>query len=1262
MKGGMTFFKGTGGTAARRYLEQDAKLAAAGYYTENQQLLATRTVYTATAGIQDIQLLNPDEYQGWVEWANPRTGEKRGTFKERIHPITGKTEQSVLFIDKSINAPKSLSVLAAIDPEFATVLERTMSRAAQTIGTYQVQNLHSRIMRKGVRSWEPIQSMESATVVHKTSREGDPFWHIHFQTLNRVFVDGKWRALDTAELVKHNATINALGTAIMGADPELRTYLHSAGYTLDPATGEIQELVGFVEDFSKRHQQITARKNELIALWEKDHPGESIGVGLMNRIDYQAWADTRSHKTSENSANPEKWTQELVGLGFTPPAPRAEQLSLAAVGGENLSGAFYEQAALMVLESLAEQKSGWSLAAVRAEAFSYLAKTGVTAEAASLQDVAEQITQGVVASSVRVNPDINLWSAPTHLPLLTCEAVLSAEGKLFDYSAALVARETSYNLSYSPLAGALKLGAYQSVDEQVLERLFKSQVLLDVDGKRLSMPSDAKHRQALSAMAGTHQLVVVTGPAGAGKTTLLKASKATVEARGGRQFIIAPSAQGAEVAQKETGAKTTTAHGLLKAFGYDFSTDAHGVTRWSEPKPEHRVPNHWALRVGDQLVVDEAGMLSQDVALRLYEIAVKTGAQLVLTGDYAQLSAVGRGGVLQKAAHLCPVSTDLESIWRFKTATGEIDEEYARLSLKMRGRQDAGAVFDELVTRGAVRLHEDEESARCALSSQWLDAHQVGESVVIAASTNELVSKINTEVALRRSMSGDTGYTQSLEARSYALGMEGQALVVGDVVRTRENNRELGVLNGKSYVVRSVSEGYVRVQSVDKERSLHTLPASYVEKAVQLGYATTVHSAQGMTVDRAHLLVTGHSDGAGLYVGLSRGRRENVAHFVAADVGEAREQFVAAMGRNRADTGIEGVVAELKSMVAGTDLENRGSAIYPTVASADEVQVGDGVILRDKRYLVTENRCGKSLCVVPDDARDTSRAREVSLGGAKRLGLVSGAVLPRPAELDKEIQEYRKLYLKAHQTLNFVEETQQWVKNVRYQPKTVLEFSQAHAYLQDKTAELAQAQKQLESAQEQYSAAQKEYRSKEDRAYYHLQQVKREMNQGGFFQKLVKSNIPLRQAERALGQIEAQAPSKAAVQEASNYVQKVEDQIPVAQERIQQARSTLGDAPVLAGVSPAVLDEHGIIHEPNYEQITAQATAQRQEAVQALRKLQAPGKVATVWSHHARMHKIIETASRGPEHMGRENQRATREPYAPSHHWGPSREGPSLGR
>ncbi|MGV3017126.1 AAA family ATPase [Rothia sp. 88186D007BW] len=339
-------------------------------------------------------------------------------------------------------------------------------------------------------------------------------------------------------------------------------------------------------------------------------------------------------------------------------------------------------------------------------------------------------------------------------PLLTSQQVVATESKLFDYTSALVARETSYELSYSPLAKPLKLGAHQSVDERVLTWLFSSRVLTDVQGKRLSMPTDPAHRQALSDMAGTHQLVVVTGPAGAGKTTLLKDSKAAVEARGGRQLIVAPSAKAAEVAQAETGAQTNTAHGLLKAFGYDFSTDEHGVTTWSEPAENHYVPRAWALRPGDQLVVDEAGMLSQDVAVCLYEVALKTGAQLVVTGDYAQLSAVGRGGVLQQCAQISPVTTDLESVWRFRTATGEVDEAYAQLSLKMRARHNARAIFDELVDRGAVVLHADEASAQHALSQQWLTNQQAGRSTVVSASTNELVAGVNAEVALLRGVSG----------------------------------------------------------------------------------------------------------------------------------------------------------------------------------------------------------------------------------------------------------------------------------------------------------------------------------------------------------------------------------------------------------------------------------------------------------------------------------------------------------------------------
>ena len=45
-----------------------------------------------------------------------------------------------------------------------------------------------------------------------------------------------------------------------------------------------------------------------------------------------------------------------------------------------------------------------------------------------------------------------------------------------------------------------------------------------------------------------------------------------------------------------------------------------------------------------------------------------------------------------------------------------------------------------------------------------------------------------------------------------------------------------------------------------------------------LGYASTVHAAQGMTVDTSHTVVTNTTGAEALYVGMSRGRQANTAH------------------------------------------------------------------------------------------------------------------------------------------------------------------------------------------------------------------------------------------------------------------------------------------------------------------------------------------------------------------------------------------------
>ena len=58
------------------------------------------------------------------------------------------------------------------------------------------------------------------------------------------------------------------------------------------------------------------------------------------------------------------------------------------------------------------------------------------------------------------------------------------------------------------------------------------------------------------------------------------------------------------------------------------------------------------------------------------------------------------------------------------------------------------------------------------------------------------------------------------------------------------------------------------------------LPADYVAEHVALGYASTVHAAQGLTVDTSHTVATAATGAEALYVGMTRGRTRNTAHVV----------------------------------------------------------------------------------------------------------------------------------------------------------------------------------------------------------------------------------------------------------------------------------------------------------------------------------------------------------------------------------------------
>jgi len=110
---------------------------------------------------------------------------------------------------------------------------------------------------------------------------------------------------------------------------------------------------------------------------------------------------------------------------------------------------------------------------------------------------------------------------------------------------------------------------------------------------------------------------------------------------------------------------------------------------------------------------------------------------------------------------------------------------------------------------------------------------------------------------------------------------DGNRASVGDVIITRSNDRRLRltatdwVKNGDRWTVTHVGErGHLAVRH-NRSHLITRLPTDYVQASIGLGYATTIHAAQGVTADTMRGLITGQESRQQLYTMLTRGRAAN---------------------------------------------------------------------------------------------------------------------------------------------------------------------------------------------------------------------------------------------------------------------------------------------------------------------------------------------------------------------------------------------------
>jgi ATP-dependent exoDNAse (exonuclease V) alpha subunit len=344
------------------------------------------------------------------------------------------------------------------------------------------------------------------------------------------------------------------------------------------------------------------------------------------------------------------------------------------------------------------------------------------------------------------------------------------------------------------------------------------------------------------------RLQLAIAPAGAGKTTALQALATAWRHGDGTVIGLAPSAAAAAVLRDQINTHTETLAKLTTAL-------QHG-----------QLPD-WAANIGPStlVVIDEAGMadtLSLDAAV---SYVVDRGGSVRLIGDDQQLAAIGAGGVLRdiQASH---GAVQLTELLRFTDPA----EAAATLALRDGKPEAIGFYLDN------QRVHVgDLATITEQVFTAWQNDRSQKLDSIMLAPTRELVADLNRRARSHRLVNTppDTDLEVTLA--------DGNRASVGELIITRSNDRQLRmtatdwVKNGDRWTVVAVNaSGDLDVQHC-RNRHRVRLPAAYVQSSAELGYATTVHAAQGVSVDTMHGLATGEDSRQQLYTMLTRGKTTN---------------------------------------------------------------------------------------------------------------------------------------------------------------------------------------------------------------------------------------------------------------------------------------------------------------------------------------------------------------------------------------------------
>ena len=872
-----------------------AQMASAEYYLESQKSYRHPNEYYIAGKEPDGAWLNPTGLFGLSDGGkiDSKDFERlyNGFGPENREPLTRNagTKKRSPGIDMTFSADKSISALWALLPtERREEIEKIMVEAARAALEDTVLKYCSftRLETDGQEIVAPADIM-AATFLHRTSRENDPQLHVHSPIFNvaRTHADGKFRAHHQYPAYSWK----------MAAGAAFRNYL---AWELQQKFGVVMEQYGPAGEFTR----IAGMPEELQKLWSKRRNtmlamADKLGIPTIGNAARMAGVNTmtRSAKSQDNTteADCERFGAEastVVDIARLIAAVTGKIVEITAAQIRKLTETLQR-----LPQTLGREEAVFQRAHIMAAVWNKTA--GRLPRAASQTSIERVFRNEDIIALDRRKPSPEAAAGMAHTELYSTRPTIEMEQSVRDM-AKKMAQDSGYQLTAT--------ATQDKIDALLAE----------------GYPLDGKQIQAIHAATSSDgRIAIIEGAAGSGKTTTLRPIADLFRENGQAVIPTAVAWRTAVALGHDINARPVSVHKLLSMARREQITinrntviivDEAGMLSTLQMQHILQLSERHSAKIifagdtkqqqpveagpGLRLTSDVAGSVRVDTIRRQ-----KADAEDILIHVHGQTpeTASFQAGLMAPAERE-RIIADYEAMenkphftpWQITASKAFRDGE----------AEEAITAYRD---HGRFHLCHNDTATLKRLVDDWAryKRDNTDKSTIVLARTRDEVTALS---YLMRSRTLPDNHSAGQPAQGRPAPADGQAVIVevsrdnrnpkktepleiavGDRLRIGTTHWEKQLFNGTVVTVedfkvrRSWFSNNISVQihgRTDDGRSVSfvhdEIRDGFGNIRLDYGYAMTITSAQGMTVDRAFLLADDKPARETLYPAATRHREQ----------------------------------------------------------------------------------------------------------------------------------------------------------------------------------------------------------------------------------------------------------------------------------------------------------------------------------------------------------------------------------------------------